>query len=48
MDKQESEAHALLELVKMSKRDIEQGRVYTLGEVMERLKLRRNKLKPRN
>ena len=48
MEKQDREAHALLELVKLSKRDIEQGRVYTLAEVKERLKLRRNKLRPRN
>lgn len=48
MDKQEREAHALFELVKMSKRDVEQGRTYTVSEVKERLKLRRNKLRPRN
>ena len=48
MDKQEREAHALLELVKMSKRDVEQGRVYTVCEVKERLKLRRDKLKSRH
>ncbi|MCQ1060800.1 hypothetical protein LRP52_40850 [Photobacterium sp. ZSDE20] len=45
MNQEQREAQALLELLKLSQRDIEEGRTNTVSEVKERLKLRRDKLK---